>query len=249
MSAPAASEGAAPPPDAPRPPEQPDYRPPEDEKPVAIEEPEPDDEGDEPPGPREETVEEILEPKVNPVTRTLSDEKGSSRKYVQGPFLYFQQLEMYGLLGRAVNIVLEGENGLGMDEIFQMLEPKKLLDQLLERSVPGADDAPDKTDEETDLEEISKMLSAFTRLVASSPDIIKDFQIIVLDIPKGHRNWALEWALPRLDRETGNDIMETFIDQNWGILEGFFAEEMPRMFKRAAAARRRHKSAGARSKP
>lgn len=206
--------------------------------------------GDEPPGPREDTEEEILEPKVDPVERILSDDKGNSRDYLQRDFLYFQQVQMYALLGRATKIVLEGESGLGMDDLFNMLAPKQTLDSVLAHygNVRGGDDAPDRAEDPENLEQAAKMLSAFARVISISPEMILEFQCIVLDIPKGHINWAKEQALPRIDREMGNDIMHTFIDQNWGVLEGFFTDELPRLAKRATAARKRHKSTGGQSK-
>lgn len=243
-------EIAAPPGETPVPEPQP-YAPPEDDSPEDIkgdEEIASEDADDDVPGPREEDIEEILEPKINPVTRVLSDSRGQSREYFQGPFLYFQQIEMYGLLGRATKIVLEGENGIGMNEVFDMLQPKDMLEKIMAK-MPGAEDAPKtEEDDETDMAQAAKMLAAFARVIESSPDILKDFFIIVLDIPKAHRPWAYDHSLPRISREDGNDIMHTFIDQNWGVLEGFFTEELPKLFKRAAKARERHKSAGDRSK-
>lgn len=255
-------EAAAPPEDKPQllpeaepqAPEHTVYESPSDPDPVDLDE-EPDEDFDDVPGPREETDEEILVPKVDPVERKLwsTNHEGGNlqeRTYIQGPFLYFQQFEMYGLLGRATQIVLEGESGLDINEIFDMVQPKRMVDQILRQRSPGYEDAPDtgEDDDEIDANQAAKMLSAFARVIAVSPGLLREAYCIILDVPQAHRKWALEWALPRLSREDGTDILETFIDQNWNVLEGFFTDELPRIAKRAARARARHKSAGRRSK-
>jgi hypothetical protein len=191
--------------------------------------------------------EEVLEPKSLPIERVITDVRGSTRTYVQGPMLYFQKIELYGVLGRAVKIVMDGEGGLGIDDLMDLRQPQNLLDQLQSR-MPGYDDAPDREDNgEAGLEEAGKMLAAFARVVSVAPDLLKEAYCIVLDIPKGHRVWAMEWGLPRIDDEMGLDILHAFLDQNWGVMEDFFVKEMPKLFRRAAKVRQR--SASDQSKP
>lgn len=186
--------------------------------------------------------EEVLEPRSLPITRTLRDTKGSSRDYVQGPMLYFQKIELYGILGRAVKIVMDGEGGLGIDELMDMSRPKSLIEQL-QAHLPGYDDAPDRdADDQAGVEEAGKMLAAFARVVSVAPDLLKEAYCIVLDIPKGHRIWAMEWGLPRIDDEMGLDVLHAFLDQNWGVMEDFFVKEIPKLFRRAAKARQQSDS-------
>lgn len=90
------------------------------------------------------------------------------------------------------------------------------------------------------------MMAAFARVISLAPDLLKEAYCVILDVPKAHRNWAMEWSLTRLDDETGMDILHTFIDQNWGVMEDFFFQEIPKIGQRAAQARQR--SASARSK-
>lgn len=240
------------PPDATAAPDDPPYVPPvegddEPEGPPDIE-PELTTRAEAEPSGREDDVadDEILEPKILPVERTLADAQGRSKEYTQAPMLYFQKMELYGILGRAVQIVMEGETGLGLDDLMNVSQPKNLIDQITQR-MPGYDDAPDRSDSDLGIEDAGKMLSAFARVVSVNADLLKEAYCIILDIPKAHRNWAMEWSLPRIDDETGTDILHTFIDQNWGVMEDFFFREIPKIAKRAAQARRR--SASARSKP
>lgn len=181
--------------------------------------------------------EEIIEPKLNPVERRLDDGKGNERVYIQKPMGYFQKIELYGLLGRGLEIVMQGEAGLGIDELLKASQPKNLMDQVASR-MPGYEDAPDRTENEIDVQEASKMLAAFSRLVSLSPDLLKEAYCLILDIPKVHRNWAMEWALPHIDDDTGDDILNVFIDQNWGIMEDFFIRRIPATAKRAAQDRK-----------
>ena len=37
----------------------------------------------------------------------------------------------------------------------------------------------------------------------------------------------------------GKDILHTFIDQNWGVMEDFFAQELPKIVRRITKERRR----------
>lgn len=230
--------GDGPPPDVP-------YAAPLDDEPVEPEDHEPGDEDRELAPEVEVDDEEILEPKTLPVVRQLTDAKGVSREYIQSSMLYFQKFELYGLLGRAVQIVMDGEKGLGLGDLGDIMNPRNLMDQIQQR-MPGYEDAPDRAEDAINIEDASKMIAAFARVISASPDMLKEAYCIILDIPKAHRIWAMEWSLPKMDDETGSDVMHTFIDQNWALIEGFFFEEMPRIFKRAAQARAR--SATARSK-
>lgn len=240
---------------APPAPEVPEYESPRDDEPPKVVEPTlEDDDDDEPPGPREEDTIEILVPKVDPIERRLYavDRKlnREERTYVQKPLEYFQMLELYGIMGRAVQIVLEGEGGLDVDELMRMFDPRSVVDRMV-ASLPGGEDMPRMGEEKNDIDvnDATKILSAFSRVVAASPGILKDAYIVILGIPELHRKWAVDWAFPNITVDEGNDIMHTFIDQNWGLIEDFFGKEIPRLAKRAAKARQRHKSNGGRSRP
>lgn len=230
----------------PLPPEYEEPQPIEESAPVDVE-PGEVDEQDEPLGRGEPSVEEELEPKELPVERVLVDSRGKSVVYVQQPLRWFGKIKLYGVLGRAVEAVLEGDNPLGLGDVLDLANPRKMIDELMGR-MPGADTMPDR-DESPDAEvEAAKMMAAFAKVVTLAPDLLPEAYCIILNTPLLHKKWLLEWGLPEMDDEMGRDILETFVDQNWGVMEDFLINELPRIIRRAAKARERHRAAGARSK-
>jgi hypothetical protein len=228
------------------PPPVPDYEPPAPaEDPVPPAPAELDDEPAVEPEP-EPTDADLLVPKIDPVERILTDERGNQMVFVQKTLGYFPKIELFGLLARAMDVIMASENGLKLDELLGLAQPQNLIEQVT-RQLPGADDVPD----EADANEIDalKLMHAFSRLVAVSPEMLQELYCIALQAKPGHRKWLMEWAFPNLDDELGEDIMETFIDQNMAAVEDFFVQYLRRLAKRAAQAHRRHKaSATARSK-
>jgi hypothetical protein len=154
--------------------------------------------------------------------------------------------ELYGLLGQAVRVVLEGDNPLGIGNMMDLVQnPRQMMSDLV-GVMPGAEDAPDSEGVSENMEvEAGKILAAFAEVVAQAPQLLSAAYCIVLGIPKTHRNWAVEWAFPNMDDETGKDILHAFIDQNWGVMEDFFGQELPKIVRRIVKARESH-SAGRR---
>jgi hypothetical protein len=190
----------------------------------------------------EDSDEEKLVPKVSPVERKIGpDERGREHVYVQRELMWFGKIRLYGVLGRAVKIVMEGEGGLNLDDLLAMSKPKDMLDQILAHQ-PGADTAPDADDRNSSDVDATQMLAAFARVVSVSPDLLKEFYCIALGAKEGHWPWLMDWGLDTIDDEMGQDILETFIDQNWGAIGDFFGRELPKMAKRAAAAHKRASS-------
>jgi hypothetical protein len=233
-----------------QPPAQPEYEDPVDELQEEVADPtaiEPEDapavmpETEDPEGEIEE-----LEDRSMPVERTLwnirpprdgQPEQRIERTYTQKGLKWFGKIELYGLLGQAVRVVLEGDNPMGIGNLMDFAQnPQQMVNDLV-GNLPGAEDAPDRDDSQ-DLEvEAGKVLAAFAEVVARAPELLSAAYCIVLAIPKTHRNWAIEWAFPNMDDEMGQDILHTFIDQNWGVMEEFFTQELPKIVKRVAKAR------------
>jgi hypothetical protein len=194
---------------------------------------------------------EQLEDRSAPVERVLwavtTDGRRVERVYVQKGLMWFAKLELYGILGQAVEVVLQGDNPLGLDSMLGLVRnPAQMISEMI-GNVPGADDAPDRPDDAEQMEiEAGKLFAAFAKVVALAPGLLKEAYCIALGVPKGHKPWAIEWALPNIDDEMGRDILDTFIDQNWGVMEDFFAHELPKIIKRIAKARRKAASAGPR---
>lgn len=193
---------------------------------------------------------EELEDRSMPIERTLwaTNRQGEriERIYVQKGLSWFGKIELYGLLGRAVRIVLEGDNPLGIGNMVDLVQnPRGMLNDMMSM-MPGAEDAPDAEDAAEDMEvEAGKILAAFAEVVGQAPDLLSAAYCIVLAIPKTHRNWAVEWAFPNMDDQMGQDILHAFVDQNWGVMEDFFTQELPKIVRRVVKARSSH-SAGRR---
>jgi hypothetical protein len=184
---------------------------------------------------------EELEDRSMPVERLLwSENKGEREEhvFVQKGLSWFGKLELYGLLGQAVKIVLEGDNPLGVGSLVDMAQnPRKMMSDLM-GDLPGADTAPDRKDDQ-DLDiEAGKVMAAFAQVVAMAPDLLAQAYCVALGIPKTWRNWAIQWAFPNMDDEMGKDILHVFIDQNWGVMEDFFVQELPKIVKRIVKARK-----------
>jgi hypothetical protein len=161
--------------------------------------------------------------------------------------MWFGKLELYGLLGKAVEVVLEGDNPLGIGSMLDMVQnPRKKVFDLM-GNLPGADTAPDRIEQDENNMEIEagKVLAALAKVVSIAPELIAQAYCIALAIPKTHRNWAIEWAFPNMDDDMGKDILAAFVDQNWGVMEDFFAHELPKIVKRVVKARKKD-SAGRR---
>jgi hypothetical protein len=192
---------------------------------------------------------EQLEDRSMPVERTLwaLNREGVriEKTYTQQGLMWFGKIELYGLLGQAVRVVLEGDNPLGIGNMVDLVQnPRQMVNDMM-GMLPGAEDAPDQ-DGAQDMEvEAGKILAAFAEVVSQAPQLLSAAYCIVLAIPKTHRNWAVEWAFPNMDDEMGKDILHAFIDQNWGVMEDFFAQELPKIIKRVVKARSSH-SAGRR---
>lgn len=230
------------------PPARPEYA-----DPVEAEDQAPTESGnDEPPAP-EATLPPLVDPEGEleqledrslPITRLLWAENREGKRiqqdYTQKGLSWFGKLELYGLLGQAVKVVLEGDNPLGIGSMMDMARnPRQMVADLMGAALPGADTAPDRKEDSGDVEvEAAKVMSAFAQVVAMAPDLLAQAYCVALAIPKTHRNWAIEWAFPNMDDEMGKDILHTFIDQNWGVMEDFFTQELPKIIKRIVKARR-----------
>jgi hypothetical protein len=188
---------------------------------------------------------EELEDRSMPIERRLwsVDKHGElhEEEFTQQGLMWFGKLELYGLLGKAVEVVLEGDNPLGIGSMLDMVQnPRKKVFDLM-GNLPGADTAPDRIEQDENNMEIEagKVLAALAKVVSIAPELIAQAYCIALAIPKTHRNWAIEWAFPNMDDDMGKDILAAFVDQNWGVMEDFFAHELPKIVKRVVKARKK----------
>jgi hypothetical protein len=240
------------------PPAQPEYEDPVDELQEEVADPtaiEPSDEPTTAP-PLEDPEGEIeeLEDRSMPIDRVLwaykpardgQPEQRVERVYKQQGLMWFGKIELYGLLGQAVRMLMEGDNAMGVGNLLDFAnDPRQMVSDLM-GTMPGAEDAPDRDGGQDMDVEAGKILAAFAEIVAQAPQLLPHAYCIALAIPKTHRNWAIEWAFPNMDDGMGKDILHAFIDQNWGVMEDFFSQELPKIVKRITKERRK-RSAGRR---
>lgn len=151
-----------------------------------------------------EVVEKII-PNKDPVERTLTYEE-VERTYTQRPLSYFRKIEFIGLLGKTLDEIIE--TGVDLDSIFGDVAPTSMGDF-----------------NPNNLGELTQFVSAIAKLASYAPDFIKEAYVIALNVPRNEKLFAYE-ALELIDDELGEDILVTFIDQNYKELESFFTERL-----------------------
>lgn len=188
-----------------------------------------------------EDVEDIIVPRRDPVPRTVGpDSKGRERVYVQTELTWFTRIELFGLFGRVIDDAMSGDNPLDVGDMMQAMKPQSLIEQIAGQ-LPGADTSPDAEDRTTGqgMQQASQVLAVFARVASLAPERLKEAYCIILNIPKGHRVWAINHALDAMSPEVGEDILHVFVDQNWEAIEDFFTRVLPKLIKRGRAAQNR----------
>jgi hypothetical protein len=88
---------------------------------------------------------EELEDRSMPIERTLwaFNREGVriEKVYLQQGLSWFGKIELYGLLGQAVRVVLEGDNPLGIGNMVDMVQnPRQMIGDMM-GMMPGAEDS------------------------------------------------------------------------------------------------------------
>lgn len=159
----------------------------------------------------QDVVEKIV-PQVAPVERTLKYED-VERTYTQRPLSYFRKIEFFGLVGSTLEEILE--SGVNLDSIFGDVAPGSVEDF---RSA--------------EIGELSTFVAAVAKIAGYAPEFVKKAYLIILNVPHNEKAFAFE-ALDSIDDDTGEDILITFIDQNYKELESFFTERFRKVLDRA----------------
>jgi hypothetical protein len=178
----------------------------------AVDEPEPT------PADTDAATLDLLEPRYDAREWTLGIGE-TSETFTQRPLGFFGKMEWYALVSAAVDEVLQSEGG---DEVGV------LIAQIFG---PGIDVALN------DPQGMTGLISGFSKLTMAVPDFLADSFCIWLGIPREKRTWA-KWAMEQppdeggLSDEMGEEIIETFIDQNAEAMRAFFAKGGPKVLKR-----------------
>jgi hypothetical protein len=182
---------------------------------------------------------EELEDRSMPIERRLHDSKGMEKAYMQKGLKWFGKIELYGILGQAVKVVMDSDNLFNLNQIIDAVQdPRQMMAEVM-------GDAPPTEGQDNDGIEAARMMALFAQVVAISPQLLEQAYCVMLAIPKDWRNWAIKGAFPNMDDEMGQDILHTFIAQNWKVMEDFFTREAPKIIQRVTQERRK-RSAGRR---
>lgn len=183
-------------------------------QPLVKEEPEPEE-----PKQPEKTPQEILADlglKHEPKQRVIIDLQDNKREYIQKPLSFVGKIQFLSYVGEVLDKAMSGANKLSLGSLFDVPVRGEVLT------------AQDFSDAETFVQAVGKLL-------VYAPDFLAKSYCIWLRIPEYERDWAIAAMEENLSDEDGFDIIETFIDQNWETLQGFFSERLPSLSKRLQA--------------
>jgi hypothetical protein len=163
---------------------------------------------------QEEKVDEIevIEPSYSIKHRTIGGEE-HIQVYAQKPLSFFGKMELFSLLGSAVDKALK-DGDVSVSDLFDRPQVRDLS------SISA-----------NEVKEADLFVKAVAKLVEFAPDFLKDLYCVILAIPKGEREYAkMLMEAPEdeggLSDDEGIDILNTFIDQNWEAMVDFFGKKI-----------------------
>lgn len=169
---------------------------------------------------------EAIVPQVDPIKRTLRDAKGNHLDVVQKELQYFAKMDFYGVLGRAVNAAMTGDNALEVTDLVEAAQLRQLMGDMDDEGM-----TPQK------VLQASAFLGAIAKLASLAPEMMRECYLIWLNVPRKHRRWAMDSAFEEMSDEDGQAILRTFIDQNIGAIEDFFVRVLPKIVVRGMRVR------------
>lgn len=167
--------------------------------------------------PQDETV-EILEPGAQERIVVIGEDP-FTRHFVQRPLSFFGKLEVFSVLGGAIEKAMSGPDGLTITELFD--GPQALGETLSEQNFSDAD----------------TFVRAIAKLVQYAPDVLSDLYLVILAVPRGERELYRELMERPADEgglsdEDGFGVLETFVDQNWDMMLDFFNSRIVPLFNK-----------------
>lgn len=158
----------------------------------------------------ETTEDEVLVPSVANRVVTFGTD-GNEVSYVQKPLSFFGKIEVFSVLGSALDKAMSGPDGLTLNDVF-------------EGPTEGGISAQRFRDADTFVKGVAK-------LVQYAPDLLEDLYTIFLGVPRGERE-LVKFVMVRpadeggLSDEDGLGILDTFVDQNWDVMLDFFTSRV-----------------------
>jgi hypothetical protein len=159
---------------------------------------------------------EVLEPTVEHRTVSFGEEPYDFT-FVQKPLSFFGKMEIFSVLGNALDKAMSGPDGLSLSELLD--GPRPTGDALTVENFRDAD----------------AFVKAITKLVLYAPELFLDLYAVILSVPRGQRVIVKEVMEQELSDEEGIKILETFIDQNWDVMVDFFTVQIRPLIQKVSS--------------
>jgi hypothetical protein len=157
---------------------------------------------------------EAIEPRYDAREWIIKDDQADfMRVYIQKPLSFSGKLQVTALLTKTLKKAMD--DGLSVDGVMQTV-----------------DDATG--------DDFGSFVQSIITLVEYAPDLVADLSCLSLHVPTGEREWVKSmWNRPEdeggLSDNDGIEMIEIFVDQNVKALKDFFAERIPKLFRRVTS--------------
>jgi len=152
--------------------------------------------------------------------------------YVQEPLGYLNMMQFTGLIGQRVAEIMSGPDAVSIERVMAEIGD---IEGIRQKLTDG------------DFSGLDAIVQGLARLAAYAPGLIEDCQCIWLRVPFNERPivkeiWARSPAKGGLTMDDGEEMLDTFLLQNYEEVESFFSVRLPRQYKKW---RERRSNAGA----
>jgi hypothetical protein len=151
--------------------------------------------------------------------------------YVQDKLAWMPRQSFFALLSRTLSDAIKSSGGTfgGLEDVLG-----EDAGSLIERG---------RRFTQRDMTDAIQFISLFLELIGYSDEFMVKAYMIILDVPRGERDWARERFSEAWDPDNGRyglkdedheEIIKTFIDQNYEEVRRFFAVTLPGIGRRVA---------------
>lgn len=161
------------------------------------------------------------------------------RTYVQKPLSFTSMLQFTGLIGEKISEAMSGPDGISLDGVLAESDGLVSAGRALLTS--------------SDFAGVDSFVKGFAKLASHVPEVIEDCQCIWLRVPHAERPivkeiWSRSPDEGGLRFEEGQEMLETFLSQNYDEVEDFFVVRLKHLVGLVKKLRTR-KSSGDRRLP
>jgi len=169
-------------------------------------------------GPSAEEQLETIAPSVAERTVYLGVEP-EVLTFVQKPLSFFGKLEFFSVMGKALDKAMSGDEGLSLSQLFEV--PERSADGSLRPN---------------DFKEADVFVKGLTKIAEQAPEVLLDLYCVILAVPRGSRDYVKDLMQESseeggLSDDDGFGILETFLAQNWEVMNGFFRDRIPALME------------------